>query len=96
MNSAPVDVKAGSELEFLLQRKNYQFLQHNQRRLARRTNRLTSSGFFRAYIAPPKTKNWRRAGENKYSPEMHRVARIDKELVFDEEEIGRASCRERV
>ena len=95
MNSAPADVKEGSELELLLQRKNYQYLQHNQRLLARRTNRLTDKGFFRAYLGKPRAGLGRRAGGNRYSPEMQQVARIDKELVFDAEAGGipsRRSC----
>ena len=53
--------------------------------LARQTNRLTDKGFFRAYIVPPRAKGWRRVSDSRYSPEMHRVERIEREMVVDEE-----------
>ena len=85
MGQAPKEVKEGSQLEFLLQRRNCQFLQHDQRLLASRTNRLTNEGFFRHLVQAPRTKGWRREGDLRWSPEMHRVERIDRELVVDEE-----------
>ena len=53
--------------------------------LARRANRLTSKGFFRHLIMPPRTKGWRRIGDPRWSPEMHRVERVEREVVVDEE-----------
>ena len=65
MERAPKEVKADGQLEFMLQRQNYQFLQRNLRLLARRTNRLTDKGFVRAYIVHPRTTGWLRVGENR-------------------------------
>ena len=62
-----------------------EFARHNGRLLARRTNRLTDKGFFRVFVQPPRTKGWRRVGDVRWSPEVHRVERIDRELVVDEE-----------
>ena len=68
-----------------MKRKNLDFVRHKVRLLARRTNRLTDKGFFRVFVQRPRTKGWRRVGDVRWSPEVHRVERIDRELVADEE-----------
>ena len=85
MMNKPKDVKPDTDLEALLERENLQYLQHNLGRLARRTNRLTDKGFFRAYVAPERTKGWRRVGDNRYSAEIHKVERIERNMVVDEQ-----------
>jgi hypothetical protein len=85
MREAPEDVKRGTELELMLKRRNFEFAQHNVRLLAKKTNRLTERGNFRVYIAPPKTKGWRRVGEARWSPEVHAVDKIEREIVVDTE-----------
>jgi hypothetical protein len=83
MREAPEDVKKGTDLELMLKRRNFEFAQHNVRLLAKKTNRLTDRGHFRAYLAPPRTKGWRRVGEARWSPEIHTVDRIEREMVVD-------------
>ena len=98
MREAPEDVKKGTDLEFMLKRKNFDFAQHNVRLLAKKTNRLTDRGHFRAYLAPPRTKGWRRVGEARWSPEIHAVERIEREMVVDTQGSGtpsRRCCRSR-
>ena len=85
MHSAPEDVKEGSDLEMKLKQKNLEFVRHNNSLLARRTNRLTDKGSCRVFVQPLRTKGWRRVGEARWSPEVHRVERIVRELVIDEE-----------
>jgi len=85
MREAPEDVKKGTDLELMLKRKNFEFAQHNARLLAKKTNKLTEKGHFRVYIAPPKTKGWRRVGEARWSPEVHAVDKIEREIVVDTE-----------
>ena len=83
MREAPEDVKKGTDLELMLKRRNFEFAQHNVRLLAKKTNRLSDRGHFRAYIAPPRTKGWRRVGDARWSPEVHVVDRIERETVVD-------------
>ena len=85
MKQAPEDVKAGSDLEFMLKRKNIDFAQHNQRLLTRWANRLTDMGNFRVFAQPPRGRGWRRVGDVRGGPQVHRVVRIERELVVDEE-----------
>ena len=63
MPPAPEDVKQRSGVEFMLKRKNLEFVRHNVRLLAKKTNRLTDRGHFRAFVQPPRAKGWRRVGD---------------------------------
>ena len=48
MREAHEDVKKGTDLELMLKRRNFEFAQHNVRLLAKKANRLTEKGHFRA------------------------------------------------
>jgi hypothetical protein len=81
MREAPEDMKKRTDLEQMLKRRNFEYAQHNVRLLAKKTNRLTDRGHFRTYLAPTNLR--RRVGEARWSPEIHTVDRIERELVVD-------------
>ena len=46
---------------------------------------MRNEGYFRHIVQPPRTKGWRRTGDLRWSPQVHKVVSINGPMVTDEE-----------